>query len=67
MARNAITGMVKSFASIGNAGKGIESLKSRFTNVGSSVSELRAKIRELRAELDGLNAKGFKSKTKLDR
>ncbi|PWT67734.1 hypothetical protein DKZ26_13530, partial [Limosilactobacillus reuteri] len=25
------------------------------------------KIRELRAELDGLNAKGFKSKTKLDR
>ena len=67
MARNAITGMVKSFASIGNAGKGIESLKSRFTNFGSSVSELRAKIRELRAELDGLNAKGFKSKTKLDR
>lgn len=67
MARNAITGMVKSFASIGNAGKGIEGLKSRFTNVGSSVSELRAKIRELRAELDGLNAKGFKSKTKLDR
>lgn len=67
MARNAITGMVKSFASIGNAGKGIEGLKSKFTNVGSSVSELRAKIRELRAELDGLNAKGFKSKTKLDR
>lgn len=67
MARNAITGMVKSFASIGNAGKGIEGLKSKFTNVGSSVSELRAKIRELRAELDGLNAKGFKSKTKLDK
>lgn len=67
MARNAITGMVKSFASIGNAGKGIEGLKSKFTNVGSSVSELKAKIHELRAELDGLNAKGFKSKTKLDR
>lgn len=67
MARNAITGMVKSFASIGNAGKGIEGLKSKFTNVGSSVSELRAKIRELRAELDGLNTKGFKSKTKLDK
>lgn len=67
MARNAITGMVKSIASIGNAGKGIEGLKSKFTNVGISVSELRAKIHELRAELDGLNAKGFKSKTKLDR
>lgn len=67
MARNAITGMVKSFANIGNAGRGIEGLKSKFTNVGSSVSELRAKIRELRAELDGLNAKGFKSKTKLDK
>lgn len=67
MARNAITGMVKSIASIGNAGKGIEGLKSKFTNVGSSVSELRAKIHELRAELDGLNTKGFKSKTKLDK
>ena len=67
MARNAITGMVKSFASIGNAGKGIEGLKSRFTNVKSSVSELRNSIRELKAELNGLNAKGFKSKTKLDR
>lgn len=67
MARNAITGMVKSFASIGNAGKGIDGLKSKLTGFGSSVTELRAKIRELRAELDGLNAKGFKSKTKLDR
>lgn len=67
MARNAITGMVKSFASIGNAGKGIEGLKSKFTNVGSSVSELKAKIHELKAELDGLDTKGFKSKTKLDK
>lgn len=67
MARNAITGMVKSFASIGNAGKGIEGLKSRFTNVKSSVSELRNSIRELKAELNGLDSKGFKSKTKLDK
>lgn len=67
MARNAITGMVKSFASIGNAGKGMEGLKSKFTNVGSSVSELKAKIHELKAELDGLDTKGFKSKTKLDK
>ncbi|OUP90872.1 hypothetical protein B5F04_00565 [Limosilactobacillus reuteri] len=67
MARNAITGMVKSFASIGNAGKGIESLKSRFTNVGSSVTELKARIRELRAELDGLNTKSLKVKNPLDK
>lgn len=67
MARNAITGMVKSFANIGNAGKGIEGLKSRFTNVKSSASELRNSIRELKAELNGLDAKGFKSKTKLDK
>lgn len=67
MARNAITGMVKSFASIGNAGKGIEGLKSKFTNVGSSVSELKAKIHELRAELDGLNTKSLKVKNPLDK
>ncbi|KEK16055.1 hypothetical protein LR3_08200 [Limosilactobacillus reuteri] len=67
MARNAITGMVKSFANIGNAGKGIEGLKFKFTNVGSSVSELRAKIHELRAELDGLNTKSLKVKNPLDK
>lgn len=67
MARNAIFGMVKSFASIGNAGKGIDGLKSKFTNVGSSVSELRNSIRELKAELNGLDSKGFKSKIKLDK
>ena len=67
MARNAITGMVKSFASIGNAGKGIDGLKSKLTGFGSSVTELKARIRELRAELDGLNTKSLKIKNPLDK
>lgn len=55
MVRRASTQLMSSLMKIGSSGSGIEGLKSRFSAVNSSVSQLKDNINELKATLGGVD------------
>lgn len=56
MARRASTQLMSSLMKIGSSGSGIEGLKSKFSAVNSSVSQLKDNVNELKAALRGVDS-----------
>lgn len=62
MARRATTQLMGSLMKIGSSGSGIEGLKSRFSAVNESVSQLKDNVNELKAALRGVDSSLDKDK-----